>query len=515
MAGNLVTRDGGWCSGIMSGTSLDGVDMALIEVSGSGPQQGQDELRSSVTPLMVHRVAAFTTFRLPAAVRENMRKLWNDQGGSSRDVLSAVCDLNTDWSVEIAKLVSEFLDLHFSTPSGRLHEGVRPVIGSHGQTLWHNSGHSTIQIGDGEVLAHQTNCTVVSNFRAADVAVGGTGAPLVPYYDRLLVAAFGNHPLVKDVQGNYFPVVLQNLGGMGNLTYFRHASSATRSSVGDDGDAIQAFDTGPANVVLNELLDCYAGDEPPISPCLERMDYNAAYSSHGEVVADLLAFWQSIPYFAQKPPKTTGREQFGAPLMSRLKAWLLEHHYTVQLGRPNNGSSCVTPKTAKSITLCDLCRTAVELTAWSVAQAYREFLPQLPHLVLLSGGGASHPLIVRRLMEMLPECRVYRVGDGVRVTNELGLHIDPVLLNSTPAERAQVAMGPAFDDMKEAIAFAVLAHERLMGPGCAERLRDAGAIPMIDGGSATSPPKTHFGTNEPSVTSAKARVLLGQVSQPL
>jgi len=216
------------------------------------------------------------------------------------------------------------------------------AIASHGQTIWHEPGHSTWQSGESAVIAERTGIDVISDFRVRDVAAGGQGAPLVPIADALLFSS------PADWRG------LQNLGGIGNVTVVPPHGVL---------EGVRAFDTGPGVAVIDGVVRAVRPELP--------YDIDGKLALAGEpndrIVAELLAH----PYFSAPPPKSTGRELFNSDYVQKLIA------------------------TARSTGASDedIIATAVELTARSVGDAYRRFIPEPVTEVLVSGGGAKNPAL--------------------------------------------------------------------------------------------------------------------------
>jgi anhydro-N-acetylmuramic acid kinase len=269
------------------------------------------------------------------------------------------------------------------------------AVASHGQTIWHQpqpftfpvsayASIGTMQIGEPSVIAARTGCTVVADFRAADMAVGGQGAPLVPFADYALFASSSQTRAI------------QNIGGIGNVTYLRANGGL---------DDVIAFDTGPGNVLLDGITRLTLG---------RQYDEGGAIASQGMVCRPLLENWLAHPFFTLKPPRTTGRELFGADMAARM----------VQEGRDRKLSNS------------DLLATAAALTAESIALAYHTFLDPISAIecVVLGGGGTHNAALVSMLIAALAPARV---------TNheEFGLN----------------------SDAKEAVAFALLAYATLHG----------------------------------------------------
>jgi anhydro-N-acetylmuramic acid kinase len=273
--------------------------------------------------------------------------------------------------------------------------GVSPesvdAVGSHGQTVWHRAPAAgrrgaTLQLGDPATIAERTGCAVVSDFRARDVAAGGHGAPLVPWVD---VALFAAPDRAR---------ALQNLGGIGNVTYVPPRGS---------GKAPFAFDTGPANALVDAAVELATGGR-------HRYDADGRLAARGRVDGALLEELLRHPFFAEAPPKSTGREAFGRPFVERL----------VEAVAPEGDADWL-----------DLVATLTELTARTVADAYRRWV--LPHgvgEVVLTGGGARNPTMVARIRALL---------DPLPVIDGSALGVDP--------------------EAKEALAFAVLAWAHLRG----------------------------------------------------
>ena len=364
--------------GLMSGTSLDGVDLALVKFRGSGPD-------------IAFEVKSFHTYSFPTVLRQRIQK-------SFIGSVEEICRLNFDLGHFFADLVLDFC----KTKKTAL-ETV-DLIGSHGQTVFHLHQHSTLQIGEADVIAQKTHTIVVSDFRTADIAVGGSGAPLVPYFDQVLFGHLPGH------------LALQNLGGIGNVTYLP----------ADRNKHIIAFDTGPANAVLNELTEIISGGE-------QSYDQDGFFSKQGTCNDTVLHDLLQHSYFQRALPKSTGREEFGKSAVARLM------------------------KKYPEVKGVDLLRTCVSLISQSILQAYRRYLPPLDWAII-SGGGAHHPLIIKELTEGLKGTRV-------------------VLIDTVCDIDA---------DSKEAVAFALLAHEKI----------------------------NQCPTNVPSVTGAQKPVSLGKISIP-
>lgn len=334
--------------GLMSGTSLDGIDAAIVRIEGSG-------LEASV------KLLHFESVPLAPPLREKLKELCTI-GQSS---VALVCGMNVYMAERFAEAA-----LTAVSRSGLTMDDV-DLVSSHGQTVWHipeaDAGdpylvRSTLQIGDISVLAKRTGKPVVGDFRPADMAVGGQGAPLVPYGDLILF----RHPR----KGR----LLQNIGGIGNCT-----ALIPNAQPRD----VFAFDTGPGNMVIDETVHLLTEG---------RLAYDdggrmaAAGTTDGTLVAELIAH----PYFSLAPPKSTGRELFG-------KAYTADFVAKAQ---------------ARGLPDADIVATATAFTAESIAAGYRRFVFPRCRIdeVIVSGGGARNAELMRMLAQRLPEQRIMTSG---------------------------------------------------------------------------------------------------------
>ncbi|MDB4886583.1 MAG: Anhydro-N-acetylmuramic acid kinase [Gemmatimonadetes bacterium] len=351
---------GGVYVGLMSGTSLDGISAAVVRFT---PAEGA-RFHAELLGFHVHEYSAGQRERLHAAMT----------GGTARDYCRLAADLGA-WLADAAvQVIGE---------AGIARADVR-AIGSHGQTLWHEPGHSTWQLDDPATIAERCGLPVVSGFRTRDVAAGGQGAPLVPIADALLFAGDGWR-------------ALQNIGGIGNVTI-----------VPPDGTlaSVRAFDTGPGVRVIDAVVHA-------MDPSL-RYDDDGRLAAAGTVVQPVVDALLAEPYFAMEPPKSTGRELFDADYVRRLTDM-------VAAARPGQSGA-------------DVVATATALTAQSIADAYRRFMPEPVTEVLLSGGGARNGTLRRMLAAALAPMAVRTFDERY------------------------------FDgEAKEAVAFALLAHLHLEG----------------------------------------------------
>lgn len=392
--------------GLMSGTSVDGIDAALVDLAGG-------------TADLSIKFIAGKTVPYPTALKEK---------------ILAVCGGAALSMPELAML-DDAIAYQFAKAAIALQAETRPaqLIGSHGQTIFHRPHPTTtqatptgpaaytppfqalaysLQLGRGDLIAQITALPTVSNFRAADIAAGGEGAPLVPKIDAYLLGDRARSCCV------------QNIGGIGNVTYLPPRSQP------DWETHVLGWDTGPGNSLVDLAVSHLTyGDK--------QYDHNGRWAAAGTPCQALVDQWLQHPYFQQPPPKSTGRELFGMDYLRQ----------------------CVRDCQAKGITLsADILATLTELTAASIVQSYRTFLPRLPDRVLLCGGGSKNRYLTHRIQ---------------------------VLLGDIPVASTDVAGVDA--DFKEAIAFAVLAYWRVRNiPG-----------------------------NLPAVTGASQPMLLGEYHKPV
>jgi anhydro-N-acetylmuramic acid kinase len=343
--------------GLMSGTSLDGIDAALVRYEGRAE-----------TP----DVARLEWFHTQSFDPEIVARMRCAVSGSSNT--SDLCRLNFDLGEQFAAAAQSAI----AAASG-------PVIaiGSHGHTVWHcapssRASGSTLQLGEPAVIAERTGVDVIADFRVRDMAAGGHGAPLTPVFDDLLLRA--NHARV-----------VQNIGGMANVTALPAGGDHSRSPV--------AFDTGPGVALIDAAMIQLTG---------EPWDVDGRVAASGSVHEALVEEWLSDPFFAESPPRSTGRERFGSP---RVTDWLDRNDLPV----------------------ADAIATLTEVTSRSIAASYR-FIAQGVDEVLLCGGGARNPEIRRRLAMHLPDT-------DIRLLEEVGWN----------------------GDAREAAAFALLARQHLLG----------------------------------------------------
>ncbi|MBF7153934.1 anhydro-N-acetylmuramic acid kinase AnmK [Bacillus albus] len=260
-----------YVAGVMSGTSLDGIDVALVHIEGSG-------VGSKVE--LIH----FTTVPFSNDIKNEIQQALSIENSN----VQLICSLNFKLGLCFADAVKEVCK-ETNFPLGQL-----DLIGSHGQTIYHQPQQdgsmipSTLQIGEPAVIAYETKTTVITNFRTMDMAAGGQGAPLVPYSEIILYRHQTKNRL------------LQNIGGIGNVT-------AIPSKLSEK--SVIAFDTGPGNMIMDEV--CQRLFQLPY-------DQNGKIAKQGVVVEAVLTYCMNHPFLKMSPPKSTGREQFGEEFVSEL-----------------------------------------------------------------------------------------------------------------------------------------------------------------------------------------------------
>ena len=367
--------------GLMSGTSMDGVDAALVRLSGS-PDQPRVRLR------------AFVTIPYPPEVRHWIMRVAAGEPTTSGEV----SQLNFLLGELFAKAALRVCR------AGRVSPQRASVIGSHGQTIYHQGmaeliprmgqavGPNTLQIAEPAVIAERTGVRVVADFRTADIAAGGQGAPLVPMVD---------YALLRDARKG---IVALNIGGIANVTVI-----PAKAKPAD----VFGFDTGPGNMVSDALVRIFTNER-------ESYDAGGRVAALGKVNEPLLADALCHPFFLRHPPKSAGHEQFGRAFMER---YFLPHpSFPSPVGEASKGWGSPRFK--------NLLRTSLELTARTIADALTRFVfpgAKVDRLIV-SGGGAHNHTLLKRLAELLPHLEV-------ELSDRYGLPVDA----------------------KEAIAFAILA----------------------------------------------------------
>lgn len=345
--------------GLISGTSVDGIDAAMVNLDGP-----PDALQLTFV--------GGETFPYPAEVRSHILDLC----GGAPITMAKFAELDEAIAQAFAEAALQLQTRY----------GPADLIGSHGQTVFHRPRthspllpHSpapslpcpsaplplayTLQLGRGDWIAHQTGLLTVNNFRQADVEAGGEGAPLVPPVDVALLRHERRDRCI------------QNIGGIGNVAYLPACQSGNAHFLG--------WDTGPGNSLLDLAIQQLSNGQL-------RFDQNGAWAAQGNPCQPLIEQWLSHPYFQQVPPKSTGRELFGPDFLTRCR----------QEAQPY------------PLTEADFLATLTEFTAASIADSYRRFLPHMPDEVLVCGGGSRNSYLMSRLQKLLPSVLVKTTDDA-------------------------------------------------------------------------------------------------------
>jgi anhydro-N-acetylmuramic acid kinase len=354
-------------AGVMSGTSADGIDVAVVRISLSHPNRknknavrmGHPHFTQPKLTLLAHEA-----FPFPAALRKAVLAAMDAKATSTAELAR----LNWRLGLAYADAVKE---------TARRHEAKLDLVGCHGQTLYHQARAEayagrkfacTWQAGEAQAIAAALQVPVVSNFRPMDILAGGQGAPLVPLLD---------YVLFSDAKRRR---VLQNIGGIANLTAI---------PAGAGPDKLVAFDTGPGNMVIDWLAQKLFG---------KAFDRNGALAANGSVLAPVLSAALRHPYFRLKPPRTAGREQFGRAYAADFLAACRRYGKNPE----------------------DVLATATALTAETIARSYARFVqPRMTgHEVdfIVSGGGARNKV----LMAMLA-ARLEPMGCAVVTSEKFGM----------------------------------------------------------------------------------------------
>ncbi|MFQ5604405.1 MAG: anhydro-N-acetylmuramic acid kinase [bacterium] len=356
--------------GLMSGTSVDGVDAALVKIAGHGFDTQLE---------LMH----FLTWPYPEGLKEEIIKISTPGHGRVEEI----CIIN----VLVGEIFAEAV--HRLLKEAGVDSKTVDLIGSHGQTIHHLPEaadyynykiRSTLQVGEPAVISQRTGIVTVADFRPADLAAGGQGAPLVPYFDLIRF---------RSTEKNR---ALLNLGGIANMTVLKKNCQMSE---------VRAFDTGPANMVVDALMQRLFN---------QPFDRDGRIAQSGSVSVKLLRRSLQHEYFHRQPPKSTGREMFGQEFCERFV------------------------KEADDLKLpaADILATAVELTVASIRQNYESFIAPFVEIeeLIVSGGGAKNPYLMRSLKDKFEKI-------PIRIIDEFGVPLDA----------------------KEAVCFAVLANETVNG----------------------------------------------------
>lgn len=327
--------------GIMSGTSLDGVDVALVKIEGS------------FTSTEIE-VIDFKTFSIDEDIKAKIISQLDEKTSNVKVITSLNFEIAKMFSKQVEKLLID----------NQLINNDIDYIASHGQTIYHlpkktdNESPSTLQLGDGSVLANLTGIKTISNFRVADMAVGGQGAPLVPYADYCLFSSKEKNR------------IMLNIGGIANITYLKKDGKL---------DDVVAFDTGPGNMIINYLMEEFYN---------LPFDKNGEVAKKGKVIDELLNSLLVDQYFDLKPPKSTGREYFGKNYVKKII------------------------KKYKNCKKEDLISTLTHFTAKTIALGCKLLNNNLSNFELIvSGGGANNSFLMELIQIYLHEPHVLKSSD--------------------------------------------------------------------------------------------------------
>jgi anhydro-N-acetylmuramic acid kinase len=335
--------------GLMSGTSCDGIDACLVNITGNGSSTQIDIIGFEVYPF-----------------KEKIRNLIFEASDETIGTVDKICQLNFTLGklfADAARQIAEKLSIPLS--------GI-DIIGSPGQTIYHISSlkentdkevRSTLQIGEPSVIAQETGVTTVADFRTRDIAAGGEGAPLVPYADFIL---FGREGASR---------VIQNIGGISNVTFLPENGGI---------DEIIAFDNGPGNMIIDRFAEIMTDGKL-------KYDKDGELASKGKLNQDLLERLCTHPYLSKPPPKSTGREDFGIHFSDKLFKEL----------RQGN------------IDVFDAIKTITAFTAKSISDSYKNFILPSNKIaeVIISGGGTHNPVLFQYMKNYLRDISISKVDD--------------------------------------------------------------------------------------------------------
>jgi anhydro-N-acetylmuramic acid kinase len=336
--------------GLMSGTSVDAIDAVVVRITGHAPAATIEKIR-------------FGSYPFPEEIRTRINTLFDKDKARIEEICHLDFVLGELFAAAANRVIAE---------AGMTNDRV-DVIATAGQTIWHRprptaeestasvswvgkpiATRSTLAIGQSIVIAERTGILTVGDLRVRDVAAGGHGAPLIAYFDWAQLCD------AKKARA------MQNIGGIANVTYVPPAAELAD---------VVAFDTGPGNMIIDALVYI-------LSDGTETFDRDGARAARGAINSDILAWFMADPYFQLKPPKTTGRERFGRQYARRLVERFARTPFD------------------------DLVATATAFTAQSIADAYHGFIGSPVDEMIVAGGGAKNPTLLRMLRERLPECSI-------------------------------------------------------------------------------------------------------------
>jgi len=356
------------CIGLMSGTSVDGIDVVIAEFR-------------RVNGFIKHKFLLFRKYDFSSIIRKRIFDAMNDSLPSTKNI----CQLNFELAYLYANAVKNTL-----RESGLSKDKIF-VIGSHGQTIYHipqgtkENGKkliaSTLQIGDGSIIAEITGIPTVSDFRTRDIAAGGHGAPLVPFADFHLLT---HHKKNR---------VLQNIGGVANLTFLKAS--------GKISDII-AFDNGPGNMIIDYATYYFTKGK-------QTFDKNGELAGRGKINNAILSELLKHPYCKMKPPKTTGREMFGKEYTERI----IKQYVVRDLSHSKDRTVFCPYQGYSKKDIYDFISTVTALTAITITDSYKNFIMNKYRVdeVLLAGGGAYNTTLVKMIKNKLQDTDVKTLED--------------------------------------------------------------------------------------------------------
>ncbi|MCS7384143.1 MAG: anhydro-N-acetylmuramic acid kinase [archaeon GB-1867-097] len=334
--------------GLMSGTSADGISTIIVKLKGNWTETK-------------FKIIHYRTKKYPEKIRKEIFKIFQPETGK----VDNICMMNFVLGEIFAEAALETID------EAGLKRTEIDFIASHGQTIHHMPkmkkiytymARSTLQIGEPSIIAERTGILTIADFRPRDIAAGGEGAPISAYADYILFRSKTKSRAV------------QNIGGIANVTYIPRNSKP---------EGIIAFDTGPGNMMIDGIIEYLTRGKM-------TFDENGKIAARGKVNCKLLEYLMEHPYLKRKPPKTTGRREFG-------------RKYIIKV---------VKRAEKMNLNLEDILATITKYTAKTIAESYRRYLPEIPDETIIGGGGSHNKTLMKMLEEEIgDETRIFRHED--------------------------------------------------------------------------------------------------------
>ncbi|RLE54338.1 MAG: anhydro-N-acetylmuramic acid kinase [Candidatus Methanomethylicota archaeon] len=334
--------------GLMSGTSADGISTVIVKLKGNWTETK-------------FKIIHYRTKKYPEKIRKEIFKIFQPETGK----VDNICMMNFVLGEIFAEAALETID------EAGLKRTEIDFIASHGQTIHHMPkmkkiytymARSTLQIGEPSIIAERTGILTIADFRPRDIAAGGEGAPISAYADYILFRSKTKSRAV------------QNIGGIANVTYIPRNSKP---------EGIIAFDTGPGNMMIDGIIEYLTRGKM-------TFDENGKIAARGKVNCKLLEYLMEHPYLKRKPPKTTGRREFG-------------RKYIIKV---------VKRAEKMNLNLEDILATITKYTAKTIAESYRRYLPEIPDETIIGGGGSHNKTLMKMLEEEIgDETRIFRHED--------------------------------------------------------------------------------------------------------